>query len=97
MFQKRTLGYFDWVLVVAIAAATGLGLLMLYSTTNPQGAGLFYRQLMWLCVALAVFAVVVVVDYRFWAGLAIPAYALSCLALLVILFQARAISGAKSL
>ena len=96
MFQKRTLGYFDWVLVAAMVAATGLGLLMLYSTTYLQGAGLFYRQLMWLCLALAVFAVVVVVDYRFWAGLAIPAYALSCLALLVVLFQARAISGSKS-
>src|SRR5262245_60922497 len=96
MFQKRTLGYFDWVMVVAMASATGLGLLMLYSTTYLAGAGLFYRQLMWLCVALVAFAVVVSVDYRFWAGLAIPAYVFCCITLVVVLFQARAISGAKS-
>jgi rod shape determining protein RodA len=96
MFEKRTLGYFDWALVAAMGAATGLGLLMLYSTTWLQGGAPFYRQLVWLCVALAVFAFMVVVDYRFWAGLAVPGYVAVCVALLVVLFQARTISGAKS-
>jgi len=96
MFQRRALGYFDWALVSAMLAATGLGLLMLYSTTYPQGGALFYRQLMWLAIAAAVFVVVVSVDYRFWAGLALPAYVASCLTLVVVLVQARAISGARS-
>ncbi|HZI94285.1 MAG TPA: FtsW/RodA/SpoVE family cell cycle protein, partial [Patescibacteria group bacterium] len=96
MLAKRGLGYFDWVLVAAIVAATGLGLLMLYSTTYLQGGAQFYRQLMWLGIALTAFLIVVSVDYRFWASVAIPAYAISCLTLAVVLVQARAISGAHS-
>src|SRR5262245_47201108 len=96
MFERRALGEFDWVLVAAIVAATGLGLLMLYSSTYLHGGSAFYRQLMWLTVALAGFAFVVSVDYRFWAGLAIPFYAICCLLLVFVLFKARAISGARS-
>jgi rod shape determining protein RodA len=96
MFERRALGEFDWVLMVAMIAATSLGLLMLYSSTWMQGGGLFYRQLMWLMVALAGFAFVVSVDYRFWAGLAVPLYAACCVMLVVVLFQARTIAGARS-
>lgn len=96
MLARRVPGYFDWALVAAMLVATGLGLLMLYSTTYLQGGTLFYRQLMWLAIAATAFVVVVSVDYRFWAGLAVPAYALSCLTLVVVLVQARAISGARS-
>jgi rod shape determining protein RodA len=96
MFERRALGRFDWVLLAAMLSATGLGFLMLYSTTYLQGGGPFYRQLTWLALALASFVVVVAVDYRYWAGLAVGLYALVCLALVVVLVQARAISGARS-
>ena len=90
MLARQGLGYFDWVLVAAMVAATGLGLLMLYSTTSLQGGAQFYRQLMWLGIALTGFLIVVSIDYRFWASLAIPAYAISCVTLVVVLVQARA-------
>ena len=96
MLQRRALGTFDWVLVAAMVVATGLGLLMLYSATRLSGGALFHRQLMWLAVAAVVFVAAVVVDYRFWAGLAVPAYVASCAALLLVLISARAISGARS-
>ncbi len=96
MLGRRTLTYFDWVLVATTLSATGLGFLMLYSTTYPHGAGPFYRQLVWLVVALAALAVAVFVNYRFWGGLAIPAYLVSCLALVAVLLYARGISGARS-
>jgi len=96
MISKRPLAYFDWALVAAMLAAIGLGLLMLYSATHLQGQGPFYRQLAWLLISLVAFTIVVAVDYRFWAGLAIPAYAISCLALVVVLFVARVIAGARS-
>ncbi|HKY31264.1 MAG TPA: rod shape-determining protein RodA [Candidatus Polarisedimenticolia bacterium] len=96
MLERRALGEFDWVLMSAMLAATGLGLLMLYSSTYLQGGALFYRQLAWLGVALAGFAFVVSVDYRFWAGLAIPAYITCCVLLVVVLFTARVIQGTRS-
>jgi len=96
MLPRRPLGSFDWILATTMMAATSLGLLMLYSTTYLQAAGLFYRQLAWLCIAVLVMLVVVLVDYRFWAGLALPAYVISNAALVIVLVQARAISGARS-
>ncbi len=96
MLEKRALGSIDWVLAASMLVATGLGLLMLYSTTALQSSSLFYRQLLWLGVALAAFVVVVSVDYRYWAGLSLPLYGLCCLLLLVVLVFSRAISGARS-
>jgi rod shape determining protein RodA len=96
MLETRALRSFDWVLAAAMASATGLGLLMLYSTTYLQGAGPFYRQLTWLGISVAALVIVVSIDYRFWSGLAIPAYAATILILVVVLFHARAISGARS-
>ncbi|MGH9870375.1 MAG: rod shape-determining protein RodA [Candidatus Polarisedimenticolia bacterium] len=96
MFERRALGEFDWVLLAAMIAAVGLGLLMLYSTTYLQGGAIFYRQLMWLTVAAAGFAFVVSVDYRFWASIALPLYVICCLLLVFVLFKARVISGARS-
>ena len=53
MFERRALGEFDWVLLAAMSAATALGLVMLYSSTYLNGGAIFYRQLMWLTVAVA--------------------------------------------
>ncbi len=96
MFEKRLTRHFDYPLIGAMLAGTGLGLLMLYSATHLQGGALFWRQLMWLAAGLGLMGVVIAVDYRFWAGLALPAYLLSCLSLVWVLFQGRAISGARS-
>ena len=96
MLERRFPENFDWTLAVSMLAASGLGLLMLYSATRLQGETLFWRQLAWLALGLVAMAVVTAVDYRFWAGLAVPAYIVTCLALLVVLFQARAISGSRS-
>jgi len=84
------------VLVAATLAATGLGLLMLYSATYLQSSGLFYRQLIWLAVALVACVAVVSLDYRFWGGLSIPLYVIACLSLVAVLIRSRAISGARS-
>ncbi|HET6373197.1 MAG TPA: hypothetical protein VFG76_07810, partial [Candidatus Polarisedimenticolia bacterium] len=84
MIERRALGTFDWALVAAMLTATGLGFLMLYSTTYLQGGDAFYRQLAWLSMAVVALVVVVAVDYRFWASLAIPAYAVMCAVLAVV-------------
>lgn len=96
MLEKRLNPRFDWTLILSTLVATGLGLLMLYSATHLQGGALFWRQLAWLAVGLTAMLVVVLVDYRFWAGLALPAYVGCCLVLVYVLFTARSISGARS-
>jgi len=96
MFEKRLTRHFDWILAASMLAATGLGLLMLYSATHLQGGGLFWRQLAWLAVGLVAMSVVTFVDYRYWTGLAVPAYIVCCAALVWVLLQSRAISGARS-
>lgn len=96
MFENRYKARFDWTLVVSMLVAISLGLLVLYSATYLDGGGLFWRQLAWLMIGLLAFVVVVAVDYHVWASIAVPAYAGTCLALIIVLYQARAISGARS-
>ncbi|MFQ5700678.1 MAG: rod shape-determining protein RodA [Acidobacteriota bacterium] len=96
MFEKRFKAHFDWTLVVSMLVATSLGLLVLYSATYLEGAELFWRQITWLMIGLVALVLVLAVDYHTWSYIALPAYILSCLALIAVLYQARAIGGARS-
>ncbi len=70
---RRRLASLDPALLGAAFALVALGTLAVASATldGPGTEGLWRTQLMWLLVATAAAVVVVTVDYRVWAGIAL--------------------------
>ena len=84
---------FDWVLFWAAAAISFVGLFYLYSATpekslSPQNV--FYRQLVWLCIAFLVFWVTLWLDYKFFLHWAYLFYGLNVCLLALVLLTGRA-------
>ena len=80
--------YLSAALVVATLALTGLGLVMISSTTttvaSANSMAKLIRQLMWLAVALAAFGVTGWVDYKAWRPIAWALFGLTLLAMLLV-------------
>lgn len=97
MSSRRRRGEFQWirhidfVLLGAVAAISGLGLLMVYSATKNrtlrEGSGTYFltRQGLFVVIGIAVMAVVVAVDYRRLRSWAWPLYGVTLLALLAVI------------
>lgn len=97
MIETRMLRQIDWVLFFCMLALTGLGVLMIYSSTYQTVRADFYiRQLEWLALATVVFFILLRVDYHFLADYSPFFYFVSLLLLVGVLFFGKRISGAKS-
>lgn len=101
MFERRLLRHLDWLLVLAVIAASLLGLAMIYSAsfTNHAltGGDRFFfvrRQVMWLGVGLVLALLCVYIDYRRLARWDRWIYALVVLGLLVVAAKGEAAGGA---
>jgi len=68
MFERRLYYHIDWLLLIAILALCGLGMIMIYSVTaTEQGAAnasLYRTQLSAIVLGLGALAVCLMVDYR---------------------------------
>jgi rod shape determining protein RodA len=87
----ETYRHVDVVLLAAVAAITGLGLLMIYSSTRGRQAtaGLdpsyfLHRQALFVVVGVAVMVVMTLVDYQVLRDMAPAIYVASVLALLLV-------------
>jgi rod shape determining protein RodA len=81
-WNRRLLLSFDWICLIGILLLSGAGLVALWSTT--QGTNLSYylaRQVMYLCLSLVVFLIVLYFDYHIYTEYIAAAY-LSGLAVL---------------
>ena len=96
--MRRTATEQNWyLLALAVALALG-GIALLYSasqTATGANAEYWQFQLIWLFVALVVYAVIGIVPMRWIEKISRPAYVLS-LAMLVAVLAFPAISGARS-
>jgi rod shape determining protein RodA len=95
---RRRLGSLDLPLIGATLALVALGTLAVASATleGPETQGLWRTQVVWLLVALAGAAVVAVVDYRLWAGIALVLHAGVLLLLVIVLFAGYEVGGHRS-
>lgn len=96
MFDRRLITDFDWVLLLLVLLAAGLGVLNLYSASAGWGGTPYYlKQSIWLgggvCIALAV----TLFDYRHLEYWALPAFTLTLLLLLAVVFGGKTIMGAR--
>ena len=89
--QLRRLDRLDPALLGATLALVALGTLAVASATleGPGTEGLWRTQLLWLAVSLVGAVVVVVVDYRVWAGTALFLHGGVIVLLVAVLFFGR--------
>ncbi len=85
----------DWVLLSAVLAVAGLGLITMFtfSDENP----FFQRQLIWLTVSLGLFFIFSSVDWRFLrrTNVVMLLFVFVCLLLTVLLLTGATIQGAQ--
>ena len=87
MAHRRFLASLDPSMVVAALGLVAMGTTAIASATQegPGTEGLWRLQLLWLIVATIGAVVVVTVDYRIWAGLALSLHGIVVLLLVAVL------------
>jgi rod shape determining protein RodA len=89
---------FDFGIIISSLALIAIGLTAIYSSTlnHPVAGGNFERQLVWGIAGLLVFFIVYSIPTNSFKLISVPAYLISLLLLIIVLFAGRKISGAKS-
>ncbi|MEX0870133.1 MAG: rod shape-determining protein RodA [Candidatus Spechtbacterales bacterium] len=92
---KKILRGHDWILFSASVLLVVMGLISLFSTTQPELSN-FYKQIMWLLVGVALFFVFSSIDYRLFRVHFSPVlflYFIGILGLLAVHFFGTSIRG----
>ncbi len=84
MTIAQKLGNTNWMLVVLIFAAAGIGLAMLYSVANGSVNPWMSRQLVRFGIGLTLMFTVAFIDIRVWMRLAYPIYGIALLLLVTV-------------
>jgi rod shape determining protein RodA len=99
MIDRRLLQNFDWLLFITAIFITLIGVMTIYSATRPvagSGYQIFYlKQLYWLCLSIAGFLVVVMINYMWFIRFAYILYFLGIILLLAVFFLGKEIMGAQ--
>ncbi|MEO7275838.1 MAG: FtsW/RodA/SpoVE family cell cycle protein, partial [Vicinamibacterales bacterium] len=101
MFERRLYFHFDWLMLAAILAITGIGIAMIYSTTYvplPEGGHASPQvrtQLYALVLGMVAFLVFLALDYRMLAEHSLALYAALCALLLFVLIKGSTQMGAQ--
>lgn len=97
MIGSRLRDNFDLPTSLVAFALTLFGLLAIASATAGEGGGGQWRQqAVWLVLGAIGAAIIVSVDYRTWAQLAVPLHLFAIALLVITLFFGREIAGNKS-
>ncbi|MEX2273208.1 MAG: rod shape-determining protein RodA [Vicinamibacterales bacterium] len=99
IFERRLTFHLDWALMGAILALSGMGLLMIYSTTYDLGANRagteFWRQLQALVLGVALMALCMSIDYRSLTQRSLFIYGGVILLLVAVFFFGAQRGGAR--
>ena len=98
MSGRRLLGSLDLPTVLTALALVGIGVYAIASATTeqPSLAGLWRAQVIWFLVAVAGGLIVLLVDYRFWAGIALGLHGTVIALLGLVLFVGKEVGGNRS-
>jgi rod shape determining protein RodA len=97
LLNRRLLLSFDWIWLVGLLLLSGAGLTAIWSTT--QGTTLSYylaRQLIYLCLSLIVFLIVLYFDYHIYTDYIVAAYLSGLAILALVLVIGRTVHSSKS-
>ena len=96
MYARRLLDSLDLPSILTTLALVGVGILTIASATLESRPGLWRLQLLWLCIALVGATIVVIVDYRIWAEIALGVHAAVIGLLVAVLFVGTEVGGNRS-
>src|SRR3990167_1134003 len=88
---------YDWVLLGAALGLCVLGLISLFSTTQPEMSQ-FFKQVAWVILGIVLFVAFSSIDYRLFRAHFSPViflYGIGILGLLIVDFFSSPISGAQ--
>lgn len=96
--DRRYARNFDWSTLLLALAVVGLSVVLLYSATaeRTEGpAGMHWKQLSWLSIALMAMFAVLCVDYQDLCRYSYLSYGLLLGSLIVVLFFGRTVNGSQ--
>jgi rod shape determining protein RodA len=95
--NQRHLLSFDWLWFLALLCLSGAGLLAIWSTTGGTSLDSYFgRQLVYLCLALAVFLVLLYFDYHLFSDYITLIYISGLVLLGLVLVVGRTVHSNKS-
>lgn len=94
--QLRRLGGARWALVATALLLSVIGLATVHSASSELPVDYLPRQAVFVGVGLLLFLITLTLDYRVLLGLSIPAYLLSVVLLIAVLFVGIEAGGARS-
>lgn len=99
MLDRRLIQNFDWVLLLLLLVQAGISILNLYSATYPiremGGSEIFFKQIYWFLIGLAVLLLATTFNYFALERLAYPIYFFTIGLLALVLFVGRVTSGSQ--
>jgi rod shape determining protein RodA len=96
MAQYRSIRDFDWPLLVVALIICGLGVLQIYSATlDTRFEGVWWRQVVWLGLALIAMWVISLIDYHTLLGQVPLIYALTLGALITTFALGKLVWGGR--
>lgn len=99
MIDRRLLTNFDWFLLADALLIIAIGISAIYSATAADyqsfRMSLAFRQLLWLAISLPFLAIVLSLDYHTICRYAPVLYITMIVALVVLLFLGKTISGSR--
>ena len=93
--KKRIFKNMEWGILICTILLIAIGLVALFSATQNTQYDEFRKQIIWLCISIPIFIVVVLIDYEIVAKAAPFFYGLMLILLVGVLFT-EPVNGAKS-
>lgn len=94
--QLRRLGGARWALVATALLLSAIGLATVHSASSELAVDYLPRQAVFVGAGLLLFLITLTLDYRVLLGLSIPAYLLSMVVLIAVLFVGIEAGGSRS-
>ena len=95
--NRRFLLSFDWLWFLALMALSGVGLVAIWSTTNGTNLNSYFgRQLIYLCLALLTFLILLYFDYHLYSDYISFIYAAGLGILGIVLVMGHSIHNNRS-
>ena len=93
--KKKIFKNIEWGILVCTILLILIGLIALFSATQNSGYEELKKQIIWLCISIPIFIVILFIDYEIVAKAAPVFYGIMLVLLVVVLFT-QPINGAKS-
>lgn len=93
--RKKIFKNIEWGILICTILLILIGLVALFSATQESGYDELKKQIMWLCISIPIFIVIIFIDYEIVAKVSPIFYGIFLILLIAVLFT-ESINGATS-